>query len=121
FAAPLIYQYRPMLNISTVLTRERIAAIRHDDSRSMTIQDLGQQSRLAAVKHLLNPKQGTFLAHVDRRFQYRLFKFSRHLQKLDSLEDLRSEGTGTSLEASLESVLKEIGPAPLATVVVFCD
>src|SRR2546426_459644 len=121
FVVLLIILFRPVLHVSTVLPRENIAAILIDDSRSMTIQDLGQQSRVAAVKHLLDPKQETFLADVERRFQCHLFKFSRDLQKLDSLEGLRSEGTGTSLEASLEGVLKQFGPAPLATVVVFTD
>ena len=113
--------FRPVLNVSTVLPRENIAALLIDDSKSMTIQDVGRQSRLQAVKQLLDPGQSTFLADLEKRFQTRLFKFSRDTQKLDSLEDLRADGTGTGLETSLENILKEFGPAPLASVVVFTD
>jgi uncharacterized membrane protein len=121
FALLVTVLFRPVLHVSTVLPRENIAAILIDDSKSMAIQDTGQQSRLDAVKQVLNPKGGTLLADVERRFQTRLFRFSRDIKRLNSLEELQPEGTGTSLEASLESVLKEFGPAPLASVVLFTD
>jgi uncharacterized membrane protein len=112
---------QPVLHVSTVLPRQNIAAVLIDDSKSMAIQDVGQQSRMVAVQQALNPTQGTFLADVERRFQTRLFRFSRGIKRLNSIEELRAEGTGTSLEASLEGLLKELGPAPLASVAVFTD
>ena len=113
--------FRPVLHVSTVLPRENIAALLIDDSKSMAIQDSAQQGRMEAVKQALDPKRGTLLADVERRFQTRLFRFSRDINRLSSLDDLQPQGTGTSLEDSLESVLKEFGPAPLASVVLFTD
>jgi len=121
FSLLAILLFRPVLHVSTVLPRENIAAILVDDSKSMSIQDLGQQSRLDALKQALDPKRGTLLADVERRFQTRLFRFSRNIRRLNSLEELRPQGTGTSLEDSLESVLREFGPAPLASVVLLTD
>ncbi len=112
---------QPVLHVSTVLPRENIAALLIDDSKSMGIQDVGQLSRIAATQQALNPAQGTFLTDVERRFQTRLFRFSRSINRVNSIEELRAEGTGTSLEESLEGLLKEMGPAPLASVVVFTD
>src|SRR5689334_7495996 len=68
---------QPVLHVSTVLPRENIAALLIDDSKSMGIQDVGQLSRMAAIQQALNPAQGTFLTDVERRFQTRLFRFSR--------------------------------------------
>src|SRR5262249_46998998 len=113
--------FRPVLHVSTVLPRENIAALLIDDSKSIAIQDSSQQGRMEAVTQALDPKRGTLLADVERRFQTRLFRFSRDIKRVDSLDELQPQGTGTSLEDSLESVLKEFGPAPLASVVLFTD
>jgi uncharacterized membrane protein len=121
FALLAVLLFRPVLHVSTVLPRENIAALLIDDSKSMAIQDAGQQNRLEAVKQVLDPKRGTLLAGIERRFQTRLFRFSRDIKRLNSLDDLQPEGTGTSLEDVLQSVLKEFGPAPLASVVLFSD
>ena len=121
FIIVLIILFRPVLRVSTVFPKENIAAIVIDDSKSMTIQDQGEQSRVTAVRHFLDPKEGIFLAAVRQKFQTRLFRFSRDLQKLNSLEELQSDGNGTSLQACLENVLRESGPAPLASVILVTD
>src|SRR5262245_34877334 len=99
--------FRPVLRVSTVLPRENIAALLIDDSKSMAIQDIGPRGRMEAVKQALDPRRGTLLADVERRFQTRLFRFSRDIKRVDSLDELQPQGTGTNLEDSLESVLKE--------------
>src|SRR5262245_34623744 len=121
FGLLAVVLFRPVLHVSTVLPRENIAALLIDDSKSMAIQDVGPRGRMEVVKQALDPKRGTLLADVERRFQTRLFRFSRDIKQLSSLDELQPQGTGTSLEDSLESVLKEFGPAPLASVVLFTD
>src|SRR5437867_11105107 len=53
FALLVMVLFRPVLHVSTLLPRENIAAILIDDSKSMAIQDTGQQSRWDAVKQVL--------------------------------------------------------------------
>jgi uncharacterized membrane protein len=103
------------------LPRENLAAILLDDSKSMTIKDAGGRTRIEALKAFLDPAQGNFLAEVEKKFRTRLFRFSRNAEKLDSAQTLQTQGTGTSLEAALDDVLKELDAAPLASIVVFTD
>jgi uncharacterized membrane protein len=117
----LIILFRPSLHVSTLLPRENLAAILLDDSKSMTIKDAGGRTRIEALKAFLDPAQGNFLAEVEKKFRTRLFRFSRNAEKLDSAQTLQTQGTGTSLEAALDDVLKELDAAPLASIVVFTD
>src|SRR5215831_15920635 len=121
FVLLVVVLSRPVLHVSTVFPKENIAVVLIDDSKSMAMQDVGLQTRMDAVKQALDPAHGSFLADLDRRFQTRLFRFSRDIRQLNSVGELRPEGTGTNLETSLQSVLKEFGSAPLASVVVFTD
>ena len=112
---------RPSLHVSTLLPRENIAALLFDDSSSMTIQDAAGKSRLDAVKQFLDPKLGSFLADVEKKFRTRTFRFSRNAQKLESPQMLQAGGTGTSLESAIDDVMKELDAAPLASIVLFTD
>ena len=112
---------RPSLHVSTLLPRENIAALLFDDSSSMTIQDAAGKSRLEAVKQFLDPKRGSFLADVEKRFRTRSFRFSRNAQKVESPQELQAGGTGTSLESAIDDVMRELDAAPLASIVLFTD
>jgi hypothetical protein len=120
-AALLLMLFRPMLVVSTLLPRENIVAVLVDDSTSMTVQDVGNQSRLEAVKALLDPAQSSFVNALEQRFQTRFFSFSRESQPLDSPASLTAQGKATSLEEALQGALREFASAPLVSVVVLSD
>lgn len=121
FVLILVALLRPSLRVATLLPRENIAAVLLDDSKSMTIADTAGRSRLEAVQKFLDPAQTSFLADLETKFRTRTFRFSQGAEKLDSPQQLRAEGTSTSLETALEDVLRELDAAPLASVVLFTD
>ena len=113
--------FRPSLHVSTLLPRENIAAVLLDDSKSMTIKDASGMTRIEALQKFLQPKQSNFFPDLERRFQTRLYRFSRNAERIESIQALRSEGRSTSLETALDDVLKELDSAPLANIIVFTD
>ncbi|RPI22471.1 MAG: VWA domain-containing protein [Acidobacteria bacterium] len=120
-AALLVMLLQPTLVVATLLPRENIVAVLVDDSKSMTLRDVGEGTRLDAVKKLLNPGQRTFLNELEQRFQTRLFSFSRENQRLRSASELKAEGKRTSLEGALQGVLREFASSPLVSVVLISD
>jgi len=119
--ALLFMLMRPTLVVSSLLPRENIVAVLVDDSKSMTLRDVDNGTRLDAVKRLLTPGRQGFLPELEQRFQTRLFSFSRENQRLESAAQLRAEGKGTNLESALQGVLREFTSAPLASIVVISD
>ncbi len=112
---------KPTLVVSTLLPRENIVAVLVDDSKSMTLRDVPDGTRLDAVKRLLTPGGKSFLHDLDQRFQTRLFSFSRENHRLRSASELKADGKGTNLEAALQGVLREFTSAPLVSVVIVSD
>jgi len=110
---------RPVLKVAILLPRENIAVLLFDDSRSMTIPDETGQPRLVAIKTFF--KNSHFLDEVGNRFRFRLLKFARKVEGVNSIEALAGRGEITRLETALGSVLSEFENEPLAAVILFSD
>ncbi|HXK60991.1 MAG TPA: glutamine amidotransferase [Acidobacteriota bacterium] len=120
-AAILFMLLQPTLVVSTLSPRENIVAVLVDDSKSMTLRDVGEGTRLDAVKRLLSAEERGFLEALEQRFQTRLFSFAGENHPLKSAADLKAEGKRTSVEAALQGVLREFSSAPLVSVVLISD
>ena len=110
---------RPVLRVATLLPRENIVVLLFDDSRSMTLPDEQGVPRLTAIKAFFTHSH--FLEDVGNRFRFRLFKFSREIDEVDSIDTLDGKGDITRLENALSRVLLDFDNEPLAAVVLFSD
>lgn len=110
---------RPVLRVTTLLPRENIVVLLLDDSRSMTLSDEKGLPRLTAVTNFL--AHSRFLDDVGKRFRFRLLKFAREVEGVDSTSPLDGNGDLTRLENALSHVLLDFENEPLAAVVLFSD
>ncbi|MGD1278610.1 MAG: glutamine amidotransferase [Tepidisphaeraceae bacterium] len=138
-ALVLILLNRPVLALGQVHREPSVLAILVDDSISMKVKDVTgpdakPQSRLDAVIDLLGADDGRLLRRLAAVHTLRLFDFSRGSreiadlsgpasvpQAVQALQDLKPEGDGTQVVASVHSVLEELQGQRLAGVVVFSD
>jgi uncharacterized membrane protein len=110
---------RPVLKIATLLPRENIVVLLFDDSRSMIFPDEKGMPRLTAVKTYFTHSH--FLDDVGNRFRFRLLKFAREVDGVESIDALDGNGDISWLENALSRVLAEYDHEPLAAVVLFSD
>ncbi|MBI2822235.1 MAG: VWA domain-containing protein [Acidobacteria bacterium] len=112
----------PVLLISEVNPRENRLGVLVDQSRSMQIQDRGEQTRAGQVRELLRPGSN-FVAKAEQKFQVGYYAFADQTaaQDLQAIREAASNGKSTNLEAALEGVLQQMAHLPLAGIVVISD
>ncbi|MBX3174717.1 MAG: hypothetical protein KF709_09910 [Gemmatimonadaceae bacterium] len=111
---------RPMLVVSTAVPQRNVLAVLLDDSRSMTLRDLGEQTRAEAV-------QGTFgdsaalVQALGERFSLRFYRFAADVRPAAGAASLTASGTRSDLVAALNGAREELGGLPLAGIVLVSD
>ncbi|MBI1746132.1 MAG: hypothetical protein HYR55_06045 [Acidobacteria bacterium] len=116
----LFCSLRPVLLISSAIPHKNFVAILYDTSLSMTIRDGdGQQRRADDVADLLTHSK--WLPRLQEKFQVRFFQFSDGAERLRAFEKYEPEGQVSHLERSLRDAVEELGPVPLAGIILLTD
>lgn len=116
-ALVLFLLWHPAISIATLRPQQNVVAVVVDDSQSMAIQENGS-TRLAQAEKLLG---GGLLTAFQKKFQMRLYRFGKDLERIPKLDQLRGAAPATRLGASLDELLDESATLPLGAVVVLSD
>src|SRR5436190_24389912 len=90
-ALVLFLIWHPAISIATLRPQQNVVAVLVDDSRSMAISEDGT-TRLAQAKDLLN---GPMLTALRQKFQVRLYKFGKNLERIEKPEQLTGASEAT--------------------------
>jgi uncharacterized membrane protein len=116
-ALVLFLLWHPAISIATLRPQQNVVAILLDDSRSMAMPETGG-TRLAQAKKVLNDG---LLTALQKKFQVRLYKFGKDLERVDKLDQITGAASSTRIGASLEQALAEASTLPLGAVVLMSD
>jgi uncharacterized membrane protein len=113
----LFLLWHPALSIATLRPQQNVVAVLVDDSRSMSLAD-APGTREAAAQAVLN---GGMLKSLGDRFQVRLYKFGKELERIQKPEQLSAAAPATRIGDTLERVLAESSSLPLGAMVLLSD
>jgi uncharacterized membrane protein len=120
FAIVLAMLARPRLVVTTAVPQRNVLAILLDDSRSMTLQDLGEGTRADAVRSTFGDSAALVRA-LGERFSLRFYRFAADVRPAAGAASLSGSGTRTDLAAALRGVREELGGLPLAGIILVSD
>lgn len=120
FALVLAMLARPMLVVTTAVPQRNVLAILLDDSRSMTLQDLGEGTRADAVRATFGDSAALVRALGDR-FSLRFYRFAADVRPAAGAASLSGGGTRTDVAAALRGVREELGGLPVAGIILVSD
>jgi uncharacterized membrane protein len=112
---------RPTLVVSTVVPQQNTLGLLMDDSRSMRVADVNQQTRGAWTLTALAPGDQDLLGRLSGEFRVRPYRFSAATERLEPGQAPAFDGERTDLGAALERVRRDLSAGPLAGIVVFTD
>jgi uncharacterized membrane protein len=119
-AVVLFCLFRPTLVVRAAVNQQNVVAVLLDDSRSMQIPDHNSQSRAQFLREQFGP-DGALLRSLSDRFLVRVFRFSSAAGRLNSVEEMKFDGTQTKLGPALTSVREELAGLPVAGIVMASD
>ncbi len=110
---------RPVITTTQVAPQETYLAVLFDDSQSMSVEDMGDQSRRDTVTEEII--EGGVLEDLAENFQIRSFSFDSATQRVNEDETLSGEGTSSAIEQALSYVDAQLNGLPLGGVVLVSD
>jgi uncharacterized membrane protein len=120
-AALALCLVEPLLTGSRSQPGANVFVVLVDTSQSLTVREGDtDQTRADRVKALLDANAG-WRARLGQEFDTREFVFDSHLRAADGFEQLKFDGTSSSLHAALASVAKRFQGRPLAGVILVSD
>jgi len=118
----LIILLEPVVTVSSVVPRKSSLILLVDDSKSMSIQDADDISRLDFTKLLLG-SEGTpgLIDRLKKNFKIQLYKFSSDVEHLKETQQLAAQGAATNLARSLDFAADVAKQSAVSGVVLFTD
>jgi uncharacterized membrane protein len=113
--------FRPVLVVRAAVPQQNVVGVLLDDSRSMQIADMDDQSRAQYLQSAFGAVDSGTLKALADRFAVRVFRFSSSAARAAGGRELAFSGTETRLGASLESARQELAGLPLAGLVMVSD
>lgn len=112
----------PVLVRPDVVPDENFVAVMVDASESMSIADGQQgQARIEEATRILFEEDAGIVQHLEEHFQVRYYVFDRTAGRVDSVQTVVPDGSGTSLTSALEKVQSDLRGVPLSGVVLVTD
>ena len=112
---------RPVVVVSEAVPQRNVLGVLVDDSRSMRIADVGGKPRADWIRARLGGADSALLAALGERYDVRVFRFARGVERVAGGAAMRFDGSRTHLASALQRVEEELGGAPLAGLVVVSD
>ncbi|MEO7648836.1 MAG: hypothetical protein ABIZ80_00070, partial [Bryobacteraceae bacterium] len=116
-ALVLFLLWHPALSIATLRPQQNIVSVLVDDSRSMALSEDGT-SRLDQAKSGLN---SGVLEALKKRFQVRLYRFGKDLERVEKLDQLSAASNASRLGDGITQALADASTLPLGALVVLSD
>ncbi|MEX2260594.1 MAG: glutamine amidotransferase [Bryobacteraceae bacterium] len=116
-ALVLFLLWRPALSIATLRPQQNIVAVLLDDSGSMAIRE-GGKTRLEQATAVL---RSGLAKSLGERFQVRLYRFGKHLERIQNPEEATGKAEASRIGESLKEALAEASTLPLGAVVLLSD
>ncbi len=116
-ALVLLLLWQPAVSVATLRPQQNVVAVLIDDSRSMAIRE-GAATRLEQASAALN---AGLLDQLRKRFQVRLYRFGKDLERVPELARVRADSPATHIGGSLKRALAEASTLPLGAVVLVSD
>jgi uncharacterized membrane protein len=111
---------RPSVTTLQVSPQETYLAVLIDDSASMAVRDMGDESRLTQVQQALFAEDGV-LAELEELFQLRLFRFDSRASRLREAGELTAAGSDSWLGQALSDLEDQFAGLRLGGVVLVSD
>jgi uncharacterized membrane protein len=113
----------PILTLTTVVPQKSSLVVLVDDSKSMSIRDVGSQaSRLSYASSLLGgAERPGLLADVGKNFKLQTFKFSSEVEYLRDVSGATAKGTVSDLGKSLRFAADLADQAAVSGVILLTD
>jgi uncharacterized membrane protein len=113
----LVILWQPALRVSSLRPRQNIVAVVVDDSRSMSLADEGPR-RIDAAARVLNDG---LLQGLSDRFQVRLYRAGRKLERIPGSAELTANQIATRLGETLRQAVAESATLPIGAIVLLSD
>jgi uncharacterized membrane protein len=113
----LLLLWQPAISVPALRPQQNIVAVVVDDSQSMAIRE-GGTSRLEAAATTL---QDGLLHSLRQRFQVRLYRMGRGLERVEGMEQYGAAQTSSQIAGSLRQLVAEAGSVPIGAVVLLTD
>ncbi len=111
---------RPTLVLSRAIAQRNVLAVVLDDSRSMSVTDVGDESRLAALQRVF-ADSSDLMRRLGDKFAVRVFRATADATPWGGAGTLDASGARTDLATSLGSTREALADLPLAGIVVVSD
>ncbi len=111
---------RPQLIVTSAVPQRNILAVLLDDSRSMRLTDLGEQTRLATVQASFGDSSAIVTA-LGEQFVLRFFRVAADARPVSGASALSGSGTRTDLATALNDAREELSGVPVAGMLVVSD
>ncbi len=111
---------RPVIVVPSIIPKSTSVAVLTDNSRSMTLADENNRSRIDATKELL-AANGKFSKSLNDKFKVGLYGFSNSASKIKDISELKADGQATDVVAALREAIKDSTGSPLSAIVLVSD
>jgi uncharacterized membrane protein len=113
--------FQPSLVLTAVVPQRNFLGILVDDSRSMNLADASGKTRADWIRETLGDENNEMVKQLAEKFSLRFFSFSRETARINSVNDITFNGTGTDLSGALIRAREELSAVPLSALVVLSD
>lgn len=113
----LLLLWHPAVSVATLRPQQNVISVLVDDSQSMLSPE-GGTTRLAEAKRGLDTG---LLEKLRDRFQVRLYRFGRDLQRVDKPEQIMGSETASRIGPAIRDALADTSTLPLGAIVLMSD
>jgi len=100
---------RPVVTVSEAVPQRNVLGVLRENSRSMRIADVDGKPRADWVRAQLGAPDSALLARLAERFDVRVFRFSRGVERVSGGAALRFDGSRTQLAGALRRAAARMG------------
>ncbi len=113
----LLLLWRPAIAVTTLKPRQNIVAVLIDDSRSMAIGEDGK----TRIEQGLAALNGGLISRLQERFQVRLYRFGRSVERINPGAKLAGTSEATHIGEALKRIADESTSLPIGAIVLVSD
>jgi uncharacterized membrane protein len=113
--------FQPALVLTSVVPQRNFVGILVDDSRSMSLADLGGEARAQWIRETFGAEGSRLLSQLEESYSLRFFGFSGETKRVESVDQLTFDGTRTDLPAALTRAQEELSGVPVSGLVLLSD
>jgi uncharacterized membrane protein len=113
----LLLLWEPAVSVTALRPQQNIIAVILDDSRSMSLNDVGR-TREDLAKNILN---SGLLRSLSSRFQVRLYRLDAGVDRIEDTTQVKADQPSTQIGKGLRQIADEAATLPFGSVVLVTD